>query len=74
MDRKSLGKSRIAVKKSIEVYNLVWDVPSIKLGMEPPVRKPIQSLVNELQLKSIIQYCMSICRYPPKQQYFVPNK
>jgi hypothetical protein len=29
------------------------NIPLIKSGMEPPVKNPTQSLVNELQLKSV---------------------
>ena len=53
VDMKSVGRS-IQRGKLIK-YHLVTlfnDAPLIKAGIVPPVKNPIQSFVNELQLKS----------------------
>ena len=51
VDRKSVGRSKeIESLYSLEMVN--GNLPLIKGGIVLPVRKPIQSSVNELQLKS----------------------
>ena len=52
VDKKSAGKSK--GKKILDIIRWVVQMtaPLIKDGIVPPVRNPIQSFVNELQLKS----------------------
>lgn len=51
--RKSVGKSTSDTASVWGDQGIYIFKPLIKAGMDPPVRNPAQSLVNELQLKSI---------------------
>lgn len=51
VERNSWGKSGRKVK-TCEGKRCQWSIPLIQSGIDPPVRNPTQSFVNELQLKS----------------------
>lgn len=52
VERKSDGRSKRMANEPKDHKKLLPSVPLIQDGIVPPVRKPTQSLVKELQLKS----------------------
>lgn len=52
VERKSAGRSRGIVRKLMTMNIYMTTIPLIHEGMDWPVRKPMQSFVKELQLKS----------------------
>lgn len=53
VDKKSLGRSIHDRSNKVPRTEKKTRVPLMKVGIDPPVRKPTTSLVNELQLKSV---------------------
>ena len=76
VDRNSVGRSRMMVL--FESWQLDRqgrkNAPLMKLGMEPPVKNLTQSLVNELQLKSMVQDHIDYFNHPGDIKRVIPNK